>query len=263
MDFAADLAFACHLADLARPIARRWFRTPLDVVTKADASPVTQADLEIETALRRAIEARFPADGVLGEEHGSTRLDAARVWVIDPIDGTKAFTAGKPLFGTLIALAVDGVPTVGVIDQPISGERWSAAAGGGAALGDAPVHARRQRGTRSIADAVLATSHPDLLDGVPGLAALCTARFRAIAYGGDCYNYALLASGHIDVVIETGLKTVDFAALRPVIEAAGGVIVDFAGRPLTLASDGRVVAAADRALADEVLAALATLAEDL
>lgn len=259
MNLAADLSFAHHLADLARPIARRWFRTRLDVITKADASPVTQADLEIETALRAAITARHPHDGLLGEEHGSERLDAERVWVLDPIDGTKAFTAGKPLFGTLIALAVRGTPVLGVIDQPISGERWSAAAGGPALFDGHPIHAGRQPGTREAADAVLLTSHPDLLDARPGLAAACARTFRAIAYGGDCYNYALLAAGHVDVVIETGLKTVDFAALRPVIEAAGGVIVDFDGRPLTLASDGCVIAAADRALADAALAMVAAL----
>jgi histidinol phosphatase-like enzyme (inositol monophosphatase family) len=259
MDFSADLAFAHALADRARPIARRWFRSRLDVQHKADASPVTQADLEIEAALRDAITARFPADGLLGEEHGSERLDAERVWVLDPIDGTKAFTAGKPLFGTLIALAHRGVPVVGVIDQPHTGERWSAATGAGAQFDGRPARAQRQPGTRTLADTVLHTSHPDLLDAVPGLAAACRGAFRAVAYGGDCYAYGLVASGHIDAIIETGLKTVDYMAMRPILEEAGGVIVDFDGRPVTLASDGRVIVAADRALADAMLALVAPL----
>ena len=250
-------AFAAHLADLARPIAKRYFRSDLTITTKPDATPVTLADMEIETCIRNEIARVYPTHGVLGEEHDDTNLDAEWVWVIDPIDGTKAFTCGKPQFGTLVALTHQGEPVIGVIDQPITDERWMGVHGLGATFNGKPMRARQQ--VKPLSDTIVLTTTPDLFDAPADARAF--ARLKAVCkgvyYGGDCYNYALLAAGHVDLVIERGLKTVDFAALvNPIVEA-GGVACDWAGRSLTIASDGTIVAAANRALADEVLAVLA------
>ncbi len=251
-------AFAERLADRARPIARRYFRAEaatLGLVDKADATPVTAADLEIEHALRDMIAEAYPEHGVLGEEHGAWHADAPWQWVIDPIDGTRAFAAGKPQFGTLIALAHRGVPVLGVIDQPITAERWLGVRGEGAWFNGVPVRTRAH--PPRLADAVVFITMPEQFVG-PGAEAFARLRgaCKGVAYGGDCYNYALVAGGHIDLVVEMGLKTVDFAALVNPIEEAGGVAVDWAGKALTLASDGSIVAAASRALADDVLRVL-------
>jgi inositol-phosphate phosphatase / L-galactose 1-phosphate phosphatase / histidinol-phosphatase len=245
-------AFAETLAELARPIARRYFRSDLKVIDKPDATPVTLADMEIESAIRAEIARVYPAHGVLGEEHESTNLSADWVWVIDPIDGTKAFTCGKPQFGTLVALTYRGEPVVGVIDQSITGERWVGTKGLGATLNGAPIRTKAR--ATSLSDAIVLATSPDIFVGEN--AALFERLKRAckgVYYGGDCYNFALLASGHVDLVVEAGLKTVDFAALvNPIIEA-GGVCCDWRGELLTISSDGTIIAAANQALAGSVL----------
>ena len=255
-DFFLYSAFAAHLADLARPIAKRYFRSDLKVIDKPDATPVTLADLEIETRIREEIARVYPAHGVLGEEHDDTNLDAEWVWVIDPIDGTKAFTCGKPQFGTLVALTHRGEPVIGVIDQPITDEQWIGVKGGGATFNGAATRASSVR--KPLAKTNLLVTAPEQFAGAGAAAfARLKAACKGVYYGGDCYNYALIASGHVDLVVEMGLKTVDFAALvNPIVEA-GGVACDWAGRTLTIASDGTIVAAANHALADEVLAVLA------
>ena len=254
-DFSLYGAFAAHLADLARPIAKRYFRSALSIVDKPDSTPVTLADMEIETRLREEIARVYPTHGVLGEEHDDTNLDAEWVWVIDPIDGTKAFICGKPQFGTLVALAHRGEPVIGVIDQPITSERWIGVKGGGATFNAAATRASGVR--KPLAETILLITAPEQFTGA-GAAAFerLKAACKGVYYGGDCYNYALLASGHVDLVVEMGLKTVDFAALvNPIVES-GGVACDWAGLPLTIASDGTIVAAANQALADEVLTVL-------
>jgi histidinol phosphatase-like enzyme (inositol monophosphatase family) len=255
-DLSQYSAFAAHLADLARPIAKRYFRSDLKVIDKPDTTPVTLADMEIETCIRDEIARVYPAHGILGEEHDSTNLDAEWVWVIDPIDGTKAFTCGKPQFGTLVALCHHGEPVIGVIDQPILDERWIGVKGLGATFNGAPMQTRA-RATK-LADAIVLTTTPDMFvkTGIVEFARLQHA-CKGVYYGGDCYNYGLVAAGHVDLVIENRLKVVDFAAVvNPILEA-GGVCCDWRGRPLTLESDGTIVAAANQALADEVLAVLA------
>ena len=250
-------AFAAYLADLARPIAKRYFRSDLTIIDKPDATPVTLADVEIETRIRDEIARVYPAHGVLGEEHDDTQLDAEWVWVIDPIDGTKAFTCGKPQFGTLVALTHRGEPVIGVIDQPIIDERWVGVKGLGATFNGRAMRASAKR--KPLRETIILTTTPELFEAPADAAAFARlkAACKGVYYGGDCYNYALLAAGHVDLVIERGLKTVDFAAVvNPIIEA-GGVICDWAGRALTIASDGTIVAAANQALADEVLAVLA------
>jgi inositol-phosphate phosphatase / L-galactose 1-phosphate phosphatase / histidinol-phosphatase len=257
MDDLSDYrAFALTLADLARPIARRYFRSDFMVTTKPDATPVTLADLEIETAIRDEITRAFPLHGVLGEEHGDNNVDADWVWVIDPIDGTKAFTCGKPQFGTLIALTFRGEPVIGVIDQPILNERWVGVKGLGATFNESPMRTRPR--AKSLSDAIVLCTTPDMFAHAEHADAFSRlkAASKGIYYGGDCYNFALLASGHVDLVVERGLKTVDFAAVvNPIIEA-GGVCCDWQGTPLTLDSDGSIIAAASNHLAREALAAL-------
>ena len=249
-------AFAEHLADLARPIAKRYFRSELKIIDKLDATPVTLADMEIETRLREEIAREFPTHGILGEEHEGVNLSAEWVWVLDPIDGTKAFTCGKPQFGTLVALTHHGEPLMGVIDQPITDERWVGVKGSGATFNGALIRVSGKR--KPLSETIVLVTAPEQFagDGAAAFARL-KAACKGVYYGGDCYNYALMASGHVDLVVEMGLKTVDFAALvNPIVEA-GGVACDWAGRPLTLESDGTIIAASNPFLAAEVRTVLA------
>ena len=247
--------FAHSLADASGGIIRRHFRTPLSVEDKEDDSPVTVADREAERAMRELIAGRYPRHGIVGEEFGSERPDAAEVWVLDPIDGTRAFVAGKPVFGTLIALLRDGKPVLGIIDQPVLGERWVGAAGAGSRFCGEAIATRSRA---EIGRAILNTTSPELFSGADREAFLRLAEsVRSTTYGGDCYAYGLLASGHIDLVVEAGLKPYDFCALVPVVDGAGGRITDWRGRPLGPHSDGRVIAAGDRRLHEKALELLA------
>jgi inositol-phosphate phosphatase / L-galactose 1-phosphate phosphatase / histidinol-phosphatase len=251
-------AFAEKLADLARPIARRYFRSDLKVIDKPDATPVTLADMEIEARLREEIVKTYPSHGIVGEEEDPTNIDAEYVWVIDPIDGTKAFTVGKPQFGTLVGLCRNGEPIVGVIDQAITDERWVGVMGEGAWFNGSPMRARAK--AKSLADAIVLCTTPDMFvkDAAQSLFAQIKRASKGIYYGGDCYNFALVAQGNADLVIECGLKTVDFAALVNPIAEAGGIVCDWRGRALGLSSDGTIIAAANRALADEALRLIET-----
>ncbi len=245
-----DLDLAHALADAAGEAIRPYFRSATAVEAKADASPVTAADRAAEAAMRALIAAHRPGDGVIGEEYGEDRAGAERVWVLDPIDGTRAFIAGRPLFGTLIALMVQGVPVLGVIDQCIARDRWVGADGGTTLNGAAA----RTRACVDLAAAHLATTSPHAFEARDYAAfERLRSRVRDTLYGGDCHNYALLASGHLDLVVEAGLKVYDWAALVPVVTGAGGVMADWVGAPLRLGSDGRVVAAGDPAALDAVL----------
>lgn len=251
----ADIALAHRLADAAGAAIRPYFRSGVAIDTKGDASPVTVADRDAEAAMRAILGRERPHDGIIGEEYGEDRPDSARVWVLDPIDGTRSFIAGRAIFGTLIALLNDGVPVLGVIDQCIARDRWTGTAAG-TTLNGASARTRRRP---ALAGAHLATSSPHYFTPAD------FARFehvRAAAsdtlYGGDCHNYALLASGHLDLVVESGLKIYDWAALVPVVTGAGGVMTAWDGAPLRRGSDGRVVAAGDPAMLAAVLAILAS-----
>jgi inositol-phosphate phosphatase / L-galactose 1-phosphate phosphatase / histidinol-phosphatase len=253
---AAEIELAEALADAARAVIRGYFRRKIAIDDKSDQTPVTIADREAEAAMRRLIEARFPTHGIIGEEHGRVRAEAESVWVLDPIDGTKSFICGIPLFGTLIALTRRGRPVLGVIDQPILGERWLGAAGRATTLNGAPA---RTRQCPALGHATLFSTAPELMfagQDAAGFAALARA-VKLTRAGADCYAYAQLASGFIDLVVEAGLKPYDYCALAPVIAGAGGVITDWQGRALDLASDGRVVAAGDPGLAAAARAVLA------
>jgi len=254
MSLADDLALAHHLADAAADAIRPFFRARYDTDFKSDASPVTEADRAAETAIRDILERERPHDGIIGEEYGASRPDAERVWIIDPIDGTRSFIAGRPIFGSLIGLTQAGWPVVGIIDQPITRERWAGVTGRPTTFNGKPV---RARACRSLADAILASTGPQYFPGCTGEHFSLLARdCRDTVWGGDCYNYALIASGHVDIVVEAGLKFHDIAALVPVVEGAGGRMCDWNGEPLTDASDGKVIALGDPARLDDVLEAL-------
>ena len=250
-----DLTLAARLADAAGAAIRPFFRKRFAIEAKADLSPVTEADRAAEAAMRSILDAERADDGVIGEEYGPDRGDAERVWVLDPIDGTRSFVAGRPIFGTLVALLEQGRPVLGVIHQPISGERWTGAAGQPTTLNSAPVVTRSCTG---LSDAHLATTGPGYFTPESWTAferVRCAA--RDTLWGGDCYNYGLLAAGHLDLVIEDGLKLYDFAALVPIVEGAGGAMRDWSGKALDMHSDGRVIAAGDARLIAPTVAALA------
>ncbi len=248
-----DLAAFCNeLADAARPIALHYFRRRIGFEQKADLSPVTVADRAIEKELRRRIAGRYPDHGILGEELGQA-LGGRYTWYLDPIDGTKSFITGMPLFGTLIALADGHEATMGVIDMPALGERWIGDASG-ARFNN---HPAQVSSVTNLAEAQIYTSSPDFFqpDEWPRYDAL-SRRCLFRRFGGDCYQYGLLASGHCDIVVETSLKTFDFMALIAVVQGAGGLIRDWNGLPLTPDSDGRIVAASTPQLMEQTLRAL-------
>jgi histidinol-phosphatase len=224
------------------------------IADKPDSTPVTAADRAAETAMRELIERRFPEHGIIGEEFGRVREGAELVWVLDPIDGTKSFISGVPLFGTLIALTRAGRPILGIIDQPISRERWLGAEDRPTTLNGAPV---RCRGCAGLAAATLFATTPGMFHGADAKAfARVSAAVKLTRFGADCYAYGLLAAGFIDLVIEASLKPYDFCAIIPVIEGAGGIATDWRGKKLGLGSDGRVLVAGDRQVHAAALAIL-------
>ena len=252
----AELVTLAHrLADVARPIAARYFRTAVTVDDKTDLSPVTVADREAETAMRAVLAAQVPEHGVFGEEHGAVRTDADYVWVLDPIDGTKAFITGLPIFGTLIALLHRGKPVLGVIDQPILDERWLGVEGERSTFNGKPIGVRA---CPALDHAYMYSTAPIMFSGAfEKRHEALTRKVKLFRWGGDCYAYGLLALGHVDLVVENSLKLYDFAALVPVVKGAGGLITDWRGKELDAHSDGSVLAAGDAAIHRAALAVLA------
>lgn len=256
-------AFADELADAAGRAIMPFYRSPLCIDDKSAGNrsagavfdPVTAADREGEAAIRALIERLWPQHGIIGEEFGSVRADAEHVWVIDPVDGTRAFLSGMPTWGTLIGLLHHGEPVFGVLDQPHLGERfagdmtsaWRMDRGGksrlqsrqGAALGDAVIWA-----SSTI------TGRPDLFAATQRLAG----HVRMLRYGSDCMSMAMLAEGHIDAVIEAGIEIYDIAAQVPIVTGAGGVITALDGASPLAAST--ILAAGDRALHAAISAVL-------
>lgn len=247
------VALAEKLADAAGDIVRRYFRQPLIISDKPDESPVTRADREAEARMREMIAEAFPGHGILGEEYGPDRVDAEFVWVLDPIDGTKAFISGVPVFGTLVALLRGGQPILGVIDQPILCERWVGASGRPTTMNRRETKVAPRA---TLTDAVLWSTSPHMFDGDRADAA-AVARLREtvkfVHYGGECYQYGMLASGFIDLVVEADMRAYDFCALVPIVQGAGGLITDWQGRALNVDSDGRILAAASAGLHDAAL----------
>ena len=264
----AYAVFASKLADAARlEIMPYWRRSRgelgQEIKTEENrsvfqsASPVTLADRAAERKIRELIAQSCPAHGIVGEEYGAQNSDAEFVWVLDPIDGTRSFITGKPLFGTLISLLHRGTPVIGVIDQPVLDERWVGVVGRQSTLNGAPV---RTDGVSKLQDAELFSTTPDMfkegheMDRYSALSSLT----RTSHFGADCYAYALLASGFgVDMVVEADLGLYDYCALVPIVEGAGGAITDWEGNDLGMhnhdACKGRVVASANSSLHEQAL----------
>nr|WP_262694330.1 histidinol-phosphatase [Kordiimonas aquimaris] len=244
-------AFACQLADAAEKVSLLHFRKKVAVEDKGNPDwfdPVTVADRGAEEAIRALIDTHYPEHNIVGEEFGVKKTDSLFEWVLDPIDGTRAFISGLPTWGTLIALKYDGVPVIGVIDQPYLKERylgWTT----GATLNGEPISTRACEGlnnaTISTTDADLfnANERP-LFDDILG-------QSRLVRYGMDCYAYGIVAAGHMDAVIEAGLQPYDMMALIPVVRGAGGVAVNWNGD--APGADGRLIAAGDSRVAKQML----------
>jgi inositol-phosphate phosphatase/L-galactose 1-phosphate phosphatase/histidinol-phosphatase len=268
------ISVAHELADAAAAVTTPYFRTAVPVDIKTDASPVTIADRQAEIAMRAVINSRFPSHAIFGEEQGYTpgannkdnsdNLNGEYMWVIDPIDGTKSFITGKPLFGTLIALVHNGRPVLGIIDQPILKERWLGISGTPTTLNNTPISTRV---CPEVSSAYMYATTPHMFTGASELAFnRLRDQVRIPLYGCDCYAYGLLAAGHCDLVAEADLKPYDYMALIPVIQGAGGVITDWNGKELCwnseeaaqgVAPPGEVLAAGDSTCHKKALELLA------
>ena len=247
----ATLADAIAIARTAAIEARKYFRGDLGIDFKADESPVTHADKAVEALVRDIIAAQFPEHGIIGEEHGVVGPDKQMMWIIDPIDGTRSFLSGHPLFGFLLGHLVDGVPQMGIVGMPALDEIFAGAKGQGATLNGAPISVSGQtdlsQGILFINEGEkLYAQHPDVFDRLTK-----AGQTRRMAY--DCYPHALLAAGHVDAVVDFDLQPYDFLPVSALVEAAGGVMTDWAGQPLTLHSDGRTMTAATPELHAQLL----------
>jgi histidinol phosphatase-like enzyme (inositol monophosphatase family) len=258
-DLHSLIPFLHELADAASAAILPRFRSPMAAESKPGGrlpfDPVTEADREAEAAMRRLIAGRFPGHGIVGEEYGDERVDAECVWVLDPIDGTRAFISGMPLWGVLIGLRCAGEPVLGMIAQPYLGERFIGT--GDAAWLERGGERRplKVRPCAALGEATLSTTSPDLFDRQE------LARYRAVEdrarlvrYGYDCYAYAMVAMGFVDCVIEAGLKPYDIEPIVPLIAGAGGFVTDWTGAEKQ--GGGRVVACGDRRVLEEALAQL-------
>lgn len=236
-------ACGARALDTSGALIREYTRKPFQVEIKGDGSPSTSVDQAAEDRIREIISAEHPDHGILGEEREATAPDNEFVWVIDPIDGTLPFLAGIPVFGTLLALLHNGLPVLGIIDMPMTAERWIGAEGRQTTRNGRPVH------TRDCADlsmALMSTSNPDYYDhtNAPALQRLKQAT-RFAVYGGSCMFYAQIASGRVDICIDVKFKAWDYMALIPVVQGAGGVFTDWEGRAAGLQSGSQYIAAGD------------------
>jgi histidinol phosphatase-like enzyme (inositol monophosphatase family) len=240
-------AFIGRLATAAGETILPFFRTSLSIEDKSsshDFDPVTEADRAAEAVMRRLIKANFPQHGIVGEEFGSEREDAEYVWVLDPIDGTKSFIGGFPIWGTLIALLHKGTPVFGMMHQPFIDERFSGDSGSAHYQGPSGERKLAVRRCASLSEATAYTTSPLLMNATDRAAfARIEHAVRLTRYGGDCYSYCMLAAGHLDLVVETELKPYDIAALIPIITGAGGIVTTWDGKPAQ--SGGRIIAAGD------------------
>ena len=244
-----DLAFANALANAAGEVIRPCFRRRIAVVDKSGGEamfdPVTEADRRAEEVIRLLIARERPDDGVLGEEFPETKGTSGRTWVIDPVDGTRAFITGNTQWGTLIALNEAGIPTIGILDQPVLRERFTGNGDAAEMRSPAGTQKLETRACAGLSEAVVMTTHPWNYFDVSEQAA-----FRRLVdgcllsrFGGDCYAYGLLAMGFVDLVVEARLKPWDIQALIPIVQGAGGIVTDWRGGPCT--DGGRVIAAGD------------------
>jgi inositol-phosphate phosphatase/L-galactose 1-phosphate phosphatase/histidinol-phosphatase len=246
------ISFANYLADEVEPIIKKYFRTKLTIDDKKDESPVTIADKKTELRIRELIEKKYPDHGILGEEFEDKNLNSEYLWVIDPIDGTRSFIAGHKDFGTLIALLHNKKPIIGIINCPMHSERWVGVDGKKTLMNGSQVNTSS---IISLNKSYLNTTglyfdHDDHFKrGYDEI----IKRVRHFRFGGDCYMYGLIASGFVEIVLENTLKPHDYMALIPVIKGAGGEISDKLGNPITLKSDGSVVASANKKLHTQII----------
>ena len=242
------LATAHSLADRAGAVILPHFRTGFTIDHKGGDlfDPVTVADRDAEAAIRSGLAEAYPHHGILGEEFGALNPDAEYCWVIDPIDGTRSFIIGLPIWGTLIGLTRDGVPLLGLMDQPFTGERFIGGHGGAYFRHDGAERGMRARACASLKDALLATTSTDFFTSAEEHHRFneLSRRVRLRRFGGDCYNYCMLALGQIDLVVEAGLNPYDILPLIPIIEQAGGIVTTWQGDDAR--DGGRVIAAGDR-----------------
>ena len=246
--------FALDLADASGSLIRKYFRADVNIEDKADNSPVTVADRLAETVIREMINDKYPLHDILGEEYGFQNTGSRWKWVIDPIDGTRSFVSGMPIFGTLISLLENEVPHLGIIDMPILRERWFSASGEECFFYSSDVDLKKVvckvSGKKNIGQAILYSADPKMFKSSQKLLYdRVSSQVKLPRFGGDCYSYGLLASGYIDLVIEADMKIYDLMALVPVIESAGGVISDWQGSTAFDTNwDGCVVAASSEEL---------------
>jgi myo-inositol-1(or 4)-monophosphatase len=245
---AVTIEFAHRLADAAGDVIRPYFRQRIDVIDKGEGAfdPVTAADRGAEEVLRAIIRRERPDDAILGEEYGYTPGTSGRTWVLDPVDGTRAFITGRHTWGTLIALEEDGRRMLGIIDQPVLRERFIGFDGKAELRAGGTVAPLKTRSCARLADAIVSTTHPwaYFSDGERAAFETLARASRMSYFGGDCYAYGLLAMGFIDVIAESGLRAWDVAALIPVVEGAGGVVTDWSGNPVS-SEGGHLIAAGD------------------
>jgi histidinol phosphatase-like enzyme (inositol monophosphatase family) len=256
VDLDVLLRVAEGAVDAAGAVLRPAFRSGLAADTKVDDSPVTAADRGAEMAMRAVLRAACPEDGILGEEFGLERPDAPRRWVLDPLDGTRAFITGRPLFGILLALMEGDTPLLGIIDQPVLGERWVGVAGRKTRFtGPFGGHAGC-RPCALLGQAELSATSPEMFGTELPRFQRLAGRVRRTVWGGDCYAYGLLALGQADVVVEADLKVWDWAAVLPVVEGAGGRMTDWQGNTLRRDGNGQVLAIGDPALLPQAIESL-------
>ena len=255
-DRAAAEAFLAELPSVSRAVISQYFRQSFAIDNKADDSPVTIADRAAEAALRQSISAAFPGHAIMGEEQGG-HVDEGLSWIIDPIDGTRSFITGRPLFGTLIGIVDGGIPVSGLIDMPAINETYRTEDGRSLFESAAGTVAIRSRSCDRLEDAHIATTSPDAFTA-EGWQVFTSVKDKCASsvYGGDCYNYALLAAGHLDIVIEHQLGAYDMMALVPILQNAGAYVTDWQGAPITINNDGSLLACATRALHQDALKCL-------
>lgn len=245
------MLFAHKMADTSNGITLQYLETNIDFQTKDDYSPVTMVDRRIEETLRGMIAEAFPNHGILGEEFENENIDSEYVWVIDPIDGTKAFITGMPVYGTLISLTRNGYPVLGIIDHPVTRERWAGLEGEASTHNGAPI---KTRACSQLKDAIISIGNPESLHGGEADAfGQLRAHTKWGIYGGNCYVYGRLAMGRVDISLDGGLDPFDFCALEPVVRGAGGIMTDWEGQRLSIRSGHRVAACGDKTLHRQVV----------
>ena len=248
------LAFADTLADAAREAILPFFRAPHVMESKGAGAfdPVTEADRNAEAAMRALIEREHPKHSVLGEEYGGELADSDYQWILDPIDGTRAFISGLPTWGVLIGLYHEGEPLIGVMDQPFTEERYRGWMDGANVTTRTGTRTLKTRACASLRDATFSTTSPDLFEGAEARAwTSIRTQAKLVRYGCDCYAYCMVAAGHMDGVLESGLKPFDIAALIPIITGAGGGVCGWDGGDAS--QGGRVLAYGDARVGDEAL----------